>query len=119
MTRRIRNQDGYAVATAMIVMSMMLMIGLATLAFADSETNSSRRERVHESRLNLTEGVIAAEIFQMSRSWPSTAAEAFPSVCTQASSGALCPTPAQLKAQFTGVDFKLDTSWSVKVRDDA
>src|SRR5215203_6033896 len=119
MMRRLRNQDGYAVATAMIVMSMMLMIGLATLAFADSETNSSNRERVHESRLNLTEGVIAAEIFQMSRSWPTTAAQGYPDVCTDSSVVAKCPTPAQLKAQFNGQDFKpATTNWTVKVRDD-
>jgi hypothetical protein len=119
MMNRLRSSDGYAIATAMIVMSIMLTVGIASYAFVDTETESSRRERVHESRLNLTEGVIAAEIFQMSRSWPSTAAEQFPAQCTQASAAALCPTPAQLKAQFTGVDFKLDTSWNVKVRDDA
>jgi uncharacterized protein (DUF2141 family) len=119
MMNRLRSSDGYAIATAMIVMSIMLTVGIASYAFVDTETESSRRERVHESRLNLTEGVIAAEIFQMSRSWPSTSAEAFPAECTQASSAPLCPTPAQLKAQFTGVDIKLDTSWNVKVRDDA
>jgi len=119
MIRRLRNQDGYAVATAMIVMSIMLMIGLATLSFADSETDSSNRERIHESRLNLTEGVVAAEIFQMSRSWPTTATQQYPDSCTDSSSQALCPTPAQLKAQFNGADFKPSTTnWTVKVRDD-
>src|SRR5829696_9131059 len=112
MTRRLRNQDGYAVATAMIVMSMMLMIGLATLAFADSETNSSNRERVHESRLNLTEGVVAAEIFQMSRSWPTTAEKEFPVECTHTSVEPLCPTPAQLEAQFSGADFNQASAWN-------
>src|SRR5215210_2906302 len=119
MIRRLRNQDGYAVATAMIVMSIMLMIGLATLSFADQETNSSNRERIHESRLNLTEGVIAAEIFQMSRAWPTTAAQQYPPQCTDSAVVAKCPTPAQLKAQFNGQDFKpATTNWTVKVRDD-
>jgi len=119
MIRRLHAQDGYAVATAMIVMSMMLMIGLATLSFADSETDSSNRERIHESRLNLTEGVIAAEIFQMSRSWPTTVTQQYPTSCTDSSSQAMCPTPAQLKAQFNGADFKPSTTnWTVNVRDD-
>ena len=119
MTRRLRSQDGYALATAMIVMSIMLMIGLATLSFADQETNSSNRERIHESRLNLTEGVIAAEIFQMSRSWPTTVAQQYPTSCTDSAVVAKCPTPAQLKAQFNGQDFKpATTNWTVKVRDD-
>ena len=115
---RLRATDGYAVATAMIVMSIMLTVGIASYAFVDTESNSSRRERVHETRLNLTEGVIAAEIFQMSRSWPSTAAQQFPPSCTEASAEALCPTPAQLRAQFSSSDFKLEPKWTVQVRDD-
>ncbi len=119
MKSRLRTDDGYAVATAIIVMSIMLTIGIATLSFVNSETNSSNRERTHESRLNLTEGVIAAEIFQMSRSWPTTAAQAYPDTCTDSSVQPLCPTPSQLKAQFSGADFKpATTNWSVKVRDD-
>lgn len=119
MMNRLRATDGYAVATAMIVMSIMLTVGIASFAFVDTETNSSLRERVHETRLNLTEGVIAAEIFQMSRSWPSTAAEQFPASCTEASVEALCPKPAQLRAQFSSADFTLDPTWTVQVRDDA
>ena len=119
MRQHLRNQDGYAVATAMIVMSIMLMIGLAVLSFGDAETKSSNRERIHESRLNLTEGVIAAEIFQMSRNWPSTLAKSYPATCTDSTVQSLCPTPAQLKAQFSGPDFRpATTKWNVKVRDD-
>ena len=119
MRQQLRNQDGYAVATAMIVMSIMLMIGLAVLSFGDAETKSSNRERIHESRLNLTEGVVAAEIFQMSRNWPSTIEKAYPEVCTDSTIQQLCPTPAQLKAQFSGPDFRsATTKWKVQVRDD-
>ena len=119
MINRLRNQDGYAVPTAMILMSIMLTIGFAVVMFSDSETNSSNRERIHESRLNLAEGVIAAEIFQMSRSWPTTAEQQYPSECTAGSTQTLCPTPAQLKKQFSGADFDpTNTHWTVKVRDD-
>jgi len=115
---RFRSSDGYAVATAMVVMAIMLTIGLSAFAFVDSETNSSRRERTHESRLNLTEGVIAAEIFQMSRDWPTTTAKQYPADCTAAATAVKCPSPSQLKAQFSGADFSYDTDWSVQVRDD-
>jgi hypothetical protein len=119
MPKRLNAQGGYAVPTAMILMSIMLTIGFAVVAFSDAETNSSNRERIHESRLNLTEGVIAAEIFQMSRSWPTTAEQQYPDVCTADSTQPLCPTPAQLKAQFSGPDFDpANTYWNVKVRDD-
>jgi len=118
MTNRLRSTDGYAIATAMILMSIMLTIGIAAFAFADTETRSSARERAHEARLNLTEGVVAAEVFQLSRKWPEKAASAFPDTCTQASTEPLCPQPAQLQANFNGPDFTLPTAWDVKVRDD-
>jgi hypothetical protein len=119
MTQRLRSEDGYAIATAMVVMAIMLTVGIAAMAFVDTETDSSRKERTHESRLNLTEGVMAAEIFQMSRNWPSSATQAFPAECTEGSAEALCPKPAQVQAQFKGVDFTLDPAWRVQVRDDA
>ena len=116
---RVHAQEGYALATAIIVISIMLTVGLASLALVDSETNSSNRVRAHESRLNLTEGVVAAEVFQMSRSWPDTVAEQYPVSCTQASAVGQCPTPAQLEAQFSGPDFKPGSmKWTVQVRDD-
>jgi hypothetical protein len=118
MNPRLRSADGYAVATAMIVMAIMLVMGMAAFAFVDTETQSSLRERTHESRLNLTEGVVAAEIFQMSRSWPTTAEKEFPVECTHDSAEPLCPTPAQLEAQFSGADFNEASAWNVTVRDD-
>jgi hypothetical protein len=117
MTERARNQDGWAVVTAVVLMTIMLTIALAAIAFVDSETNSSRRERTAETRLNLTEGVVAAELYRLSRNWPSDATGAYID-CTQTSTNPLCPQPAQLRAQFTGVDFKLNPQWTVQVRDD-
>jgi hypothetical protein len=119
MMTRLRAQDGYAVATAMIVMTLMLTIGVAATLYVNAETNSSRRERVQESRLNLTEGVVSAQIFQLSRNWPATADYAYPAACTQTSSQRFCPTPAQLKRQFKGKDVTAGAAtWNVQVRDD-
>ena len=113
----LRGNGGYAVPVAMMVMVVMIGFAMATLAYVDAETNSSRRERTHEARLNLTEGVVAAQIFQLSRGWPTSAAKALPTDCTQVATNPLCPQPAQLKSQFTAVDFKLNPTWSVQVRD--
>jgi hypothetical protein len=103
--------------TAIVVMSIMLTIGLAAIAFVDTETRSSHRERIAEARLNLTEGALAAEIFQLSRRWPYTLSLAYPASCTEASTELLCPNPAQLRAQFDAVDFALAPGWDVRVRD--
>ena len=117
MRNRLNASDGYAVVTAIIVMSIMVTLGLAAMALVDTESRSSGRERTHESRLNLTEGVVAAEIFHLSRTWPATAEKAYPATCTATSTEANCPTPAQLRSQFSSVDIT-NPSWTVTVRDD-
>ena len=118
MTRRLRNEDGWAVTTAIILMAVMLVTGLGALAFVDTETQSSHRQRIGEARLNLTEGVLAAQIFQLARRWPYVEARQYPSACTQASTDPLCPAPAQVKQQFKAVDLTTLPGWDVKVRDD-
>ena len=118
MITRLHRQDGFAVPIAVILMAVMLGLGLAALNYVDAQTEASRVERTHESRLNLTEGVVAAQIFQLSRAWPDAAAKALPLACTQTSTSTTpCPQPAQLQGQFSAVDFKLNPTWDVKVRD--
>jgi Tfp pilus assembly protein PilX len=117
MIRRTRDEGGWAIVTAMMVMTAMLIIGLAAVAFVDGESRSSAHERQSEARLNLTEGALSTELYQLSHSWP-TAAPGFAD-CTPASTAAPCFTSAQLKANFNQVDLtKLGTDWKVQVRDD-
>ena len=115
MRKALRSQDGWAIVTAMMVMTAMLVLGLAAIAFVDTESRSSQRERQGEARLNLTEGVLATELYQLSHNWPTSAA--FPD-CSPASTANPCFTAAALKANYSQVDFKLDPSWNVQVRDD-
>src|SRR5918995_7189885 len=118
MLARLRSTDGYAVPIALMLMVIMLGFGFASLGFVDGETKSSRVERTHEARLNLTEGVLAAQIFQLSRGWPSAEEKAMPETCTQTDSAPSCPQPSQLEGQFAQVDLSLGPEWIVQVRDD-
>ncbi len=117
MIARLRRDDGYAIVVALVLMVIMLGFGIAALGFVDGETRSSRRERTHEARLNLTEGVVAAQIFQLSRGWPATLFFFFDSACTEIYTDPRCPQPAQLKGQFSAVDFNLGPTWNLEVRD--
>ena len=120
MNEGLSRQDGWAVVTAMMVMTTMLFIGLAAIAFVDTESRSSQRERQAEARLNLTEGALASQLYQLSHDWP-TADPGFDD-CTETSTPATAPrcfTAADLKANYQQVDFKLDPKWTVQVRDDA
>ena len=70
MSRRLSRQDGWALVTAMMVMTTMMFIGLAAIAFVDTESRSSQRERQAEARLNLTEGALASQLYRLSHDWP-------------------------------------------------
>jgi hypothetical protein len=114
MNRHLSRHDGYAIPIAMMVMSAMLIIALGAIAYADRETDSSRRERTHESRLNRAEGVMAAEIYKLSTQWPKAAL----TDCTETSASVDCPAATQVKAQFKGVDIlKFNPTWDIRVRD--
>lgn len=118
MRRDLSNEDGWALTTAILLMALMATIGMSAMAFVDTETRSSHRERVAEARLNLTEGALAAQIFQLSRRWPDSAGRAYPTSCTETSTAALCPSPTQLKTQFKAVDVAVAPAWDLRIRDD-
>ena len=105
--------------TAVMVMAAMLIIALAAIAFADTESQSSQRERQSEARLNLTEGVLAMGLYQLSHNWP-TLAPGFED-CTHTSTPATAPhcfTAGDLKANYSQIDLSRSPEWIVEVRDD-
>lgn len=103
----------------MVLMSVMLSVGLVSFAYVDTEQDQSRVERVDESAFNLTEGVLNAQAFVLSRYWPRTSARPYPT-CTQATAAAAyCPQPAAIAANFDSVDYQTgNPTWTTTVRDD-
>lgn len=125
-----RAEHGSALVISMVAMSLMLMLGLATLAMTDQQTRESAVERVRESSFNLAEGALQQQSFLLGgRGWPRTAADALPETCTlssdpSAAANARCPTPGSLvTAAGTGaydeIDFKSGATWTTKVRDNS
>lgn len=120
MRSRLASEDGWAVLTAMVVMTMMLGLGLAGFAYVDTQQREAGLERVRESSFNLAEGVLDTEVFIVSRNWPGTAARAYPRFCTSSGLGAgdpRCPDATRLAESFTGGDYAGSTQWAVSVRD--
>ena len=70
MSRLLRNERGWAVVTAMLVMALMLSIGLAMFSFVDTETKQSYKERNAESSFDYSESVLSVEGYQVSANWP-------------------------------------------------
>ena len=116
--RRLQSEAGAALVVAIMVTMLMLLAGMALLAFTDQQATQSGRERVRESALTLAEAVLNAETSIMPARWPGKPATAF-APCTQASSALNCPNAGDLLRGFTGNKDFAGTSptWTLTVRD--
>lgn len=121
LARRGRDEHGSALVIAMVSMTLMLMLGLATLALTDQQTKESGVERVRESSFNLAEGALQQQSFLLGgRGWPKAASDALPVSCTISSStSSRCPTPSALVATgaFDTLDYSSAATWTTFVRD--
>ena len=114
MIRRARQEEGWTLVVAIMVLTVMLMLGLATLAFSGGQTQQTHKERTRESAFNLAEAVLNGTAAYVGSNWPS-AATPFPVACTQAG-GTGCPDASSISSGFTGADYN-SSSWSVSVYD--
>ena len=116
---RLHSERGSALVPALLVMVMLLTFGVATAASVDTDQADSRHERERESSFQLTEGVLNAQIFQLSTRWPgaTASAAAYPSSCVTGSVQPDCPTGAAMAQHFNGVDYASGVQWVTQVRD--
>jgi hypothetical protein len=126
MRAKTRDEGGWVLITAAVLMGVMLSIGLVALRLVDSDSHRSRDTRESESALNLDEGVLYAQSLILAQNWPSAANHpgVVPSCdsATSSATTAACPNPANLagtssSANFTNVDVESGTSWKTKIRD--
>jgi hypothetical protein len=122
-TKRLRrSQEGSVVVTAVMLISIMLMIGLAALSRVDTQSEETRRERVRESAFNYSEAALSAQIFLLGRKGTGTADAPMPEVCP-AGGGVFCADPEQIARNYdqaTNKDFDPDEiQWRTWVRDNA
>ncbi len=121
--RRVRDEQGWALVTAMVLMTVMLGVGLAALSFVDRQQTAGADERRGESRFNVTEAVLNAQAFQLSRDWPRDTTTAFVGCADVPLDGGVpaderCTVPATLRAELdageaTGATFSTRISDNV------
>jgi Tfp pilus assembly protein PilX len=130
--RNARNDDGFALITAIILLTVMLGLGLGLLFLTDSQQKASSREQSGESAFNVAEAALNAQIGQLSHSWPSQEGNKYPKSCTQATAGEPgCPTAESLKVGYPSSSANcsagtqkdawgspLTNEWTTYVRDD-
>ena len=123
---RLASQAGSALVAATMVMTLILTLGLATLAMVDTQTEQSSRERTRESAFNWVEAVLNAQTFTVANAWPASSAQAVADCswsggAVSASGGVnACPEPGLVSTTFNGnVDAGLNPSWVTSVRDNS
>lgn len=120
---RLRHEEGgWALVTAIILMSVMLATGLAFASVVDTQQGASREQRERETAFNLAESALSAQLFSFSRpaGWPGAGYVTNPyPQCTQASVDLRCPNDGQLRSAFTSVDLGPEATWQTVVRDNA
>jgi Tfp pilus assembly protein PilX len=136
-----RDEQGFALVAAIVLLTVILGLGLGLLLFVDSEQKASGREQASESAFNVAEAALNAQISQISRSWPAgkpaslELAQPYETEgCTAANSTASngCPTAESMKVGYPAAGTKncppsikdawgspTTNQWTTYVRDDA
>jgi hypothetical protein len=115
--RMLRREDGSALVTAMLVMTLCLMVGFTTIAAVDVQQGQSRGERERESSFGLGEGALNAQIFMLSTQWPANAGSARDRCTQSTASDPDCPDPSTLAKGLTGADYAAGLEWSTEMHD--
>jgi Tfp pilus assembly protein PilX len=121
MNKRISDERGFAVASAIMVLTIMIALGLATAAMVDNQSKLSGKQRVKETSFNVGEAVLNTQAIQLSETWPGSKTAGtggpYPTQCVRGDTNANCPDSPTIAAGFSGTDFSASTGWTVTVRD--
>ena len=113
---RLREETGIALVSAMMLMTAMVGLGVATLSVIDTQEAESGDVRTRETAFNLAEAAMNAQIFQMSNDWPGQgmAANPYPQ-CTEGSTHPRCPAQGEITSMFGAADVDESASWTTSV----
>lgn len=120
MRRRLQSERGDILVIAVVMVTLMLVLGTAAMSTVDTQTDVVKRDRQHESTFNLVEGVLNAQTFVLGRLGAGNASNQFPEHCTSAVVATLCPSPQQLGRTYASTvqnDYGGTVTWWTQVRD--
>jgi Tfp pilus assembly protein PilX len=127
--RRARNDEGFALVSAIVLLAVIMALGLGLLLFTDNQQKASAREQASEAAFNVAEAALNAEVGQLSRKWPLNETE-MPRECLAGTSTETndCPSPTDVKLDpntgsttCSGTDAwgsSLGNQWTTYVRRD-
>jgi Tfp pilus assembly protein PilX len=115
-----KREHGFVLTTAMSVLLIMLLLGLAVIAIVKVQTTETGHEKAGEAAFNVANSVLQAEAYQLQVAWPSSTGAALPA-CNQASPQTVgCEGVAltnNLASTYSGPTYA-GATWSAQVLDD-
>jgi Tfp pilus assembly protein PilX len=124
VTRRLRDDSGFALMGSLLILVILMGIGLALVSISDTQSNVSGTERVKESGYNLAEAGLNAEALQLGRVWPTTGAATV--TCTPTTgSNSYCPLASAIGNGYSAGDYSSSCPtaspapplWQTQIRD--
>jgi hypothetical protein len=114
---RLRSDEGgFALVTAVLLMTIMLGTALAITTTSDSLQRESGITRTRETVFNAAETALSTQVSALgSLGWP--AAQAWPQ-CTPTATDSRCPTAANMRNAHATADTRTGFTWQTSVRDD-
>jgi Tfp pilus assembly protein PilX len=117
LRERCNDERGWALLTAILLMTIMLGTILAVASFVDNQTKLGAMSRKRETAFNVAEAAMNMQTYALSRDWPGLGQQATPyPVCTPASSVTRCPNPTELSNLIASPD-STGVVWQTQVRD--
>jgi Tfp pilus assembly protein PilX len=100
--RKVRDEQGFALVSAIVLLVVIMGLGLGLLLLTDNQQKASGREQSKEAAFQVAEAALNAQVGQISRAWPSKSTEGVESCIpsTAYSAGTYCPTPESLKIGY-------------------
>jgi hypothetical protein len=129
-----REEHGFALMAAIVLLTVIMGLGLGLLLFTDSQQKASTRQQASEAAFNVAEAALNAQVGLLSHKWPRKVTEPYPASCTStsvesSSLTSVCPYQPNMEAAYkylkggttcpgTGVwGSPLSNQWTTYVRD--
>jgi Tfp pilus assembly protein PilX len=119
LRRRLSDDRGWALVTAMLLMAIMLSTILGVARYVDGQTQMGADSRKRETAFNLAEAAMNMQVYVLSRDWPGERQTATPyPICTQGSTVTRCPNAGSVSNLISSPD-ATGVTWQTQVRDNS
>ena len=114
---RLTDERGWALLTAILLMTIMLGTILSVATFIDGQTKLGAASRKRETAFNTAQAAMNMQTYALSRDWPGLGQAATPyPVCGPTSTSTRCPNSTEVANLIASPD-STGATWQTQVRD--